>query len=260
MDDVIDQVAPLLATRDFAWKDVILLAEAGSTMHGVGVGAQDDLDLVLVRVEPFEELVTGSSSDQSVMVRTQPEGARSGPGDIDLQCYSLRRFAQLVTTGNPTLLNTLFVPEYFHLHDTFPLAELRERVDKQRAGRAYLGYMGQQLSRWRDKPGVGRQELIDQFGFDTKYAYHAIRLGLQGYEFLTTGEITLPIPEPDRSRLAELRTGGFTEDEALAWANEVEAELSRAAAKTGPTATVPLAPLVTAFYRNWYGEGSRPRL
>lgn len=160
--------------------DVILLAMAGSTMHGVGVGAQDDLDLVVVRVEPFEELVTGASRHQSVMVRTQPEGVRSGPGDIDLQCYSFRRFAQLVTAGNPTLLNTLFVPQYFHIHEAFPLTELRDRVDQHRAGRAYLGYMHQQISKWRDRPGSGREELIDQFGFDTKYAYHAIRLGPPG--------------------------------------------------------------------------------
>ena len=252
MDDVIHQVTALLATREFTWNDVILLAEAGSTMHGVGVGAQDDLDLVVVRVEPFEELVTGTSRDQSVMIRTQPEGARSGPGDIDLQCYSLRRYAQLVTAGNPTLLNTLFVPGYFHLHDTFPLAELRARVDMHRAGRAYLGYMDQQVSKWRDKPGLGRQDLIDQFGFDTKYAYHAIRLGLQGHEFLTTGRITLPIAEPDRSRLAELRTGGLTEAQALVWANDVEGELSRVATATESVATAPLEPLVAAFYRSWY--------
>lgn len=252
MDDVVDQVTALLHTRDFVWNDVILLAEAGSTMHGVGVGAQDDLDIVVVRVEPFAELVTGTPRDQSVMIRTRPEGVRSGPGDIDLQCYSLRRYAHLVTAGNPTLLNTLFVPQYFHLHDTFPLIGLRERVDKYRSGQAYLGYMGQQIAKWRNKPGMGRRELIDQFGFDTKYAYHAIRLGLQGYEFLTSGRITLPIPEPHRGRLADLRTGGLTEAAALDWANEVEAELSRAAAETERTAGEPLAPLVTEFYRSWY--------
>jgi hypothetical protein len=252
MDDVVDQVTELLRNRGFLWDDVILLAEAGSTMHGVGVGSQDDLDLVVVRIEPFAELVTGTQRDQSVMIRTRPEGVRSGPGDIDLQCYSFRRYAHLVTAGNPTLLNTLFVPEHFHLNDTFPLVELRERVDRHRAGRAYLGYMGQQIAKWRDKPGMGRRELIDEFGFDTKYAYHAIRLGLQGHEFLTSGQITLPIPEPQRSRLAELRTGGFTEGAALDWANEVEAELSRAAADVRSESLPPLAPLVVAFYRSWY--------
>ena len=147
-----------------------------------------------------------------------------------------------------------FVPEYYQPHDAFPLAGLRERVDTHRAGQAYLGYMAQQISKWRDKPGLGRQELIDQFGFDTKYTYHAIRLGLQGYEFLTTGKITLPILEPDRSRLADLRTGGFTEAQALVWAKEVEEELSEVAAEAASTAVAPLAPLITEFYADWYRE------
>jgi hypothetical protein len=71
MDGVIDQVTELLHTRGLAREDVILLAEAGSTMHGVGVGAQDDLDLVVVRVAPFEELVTGvqrSANDLPIVV------------------------------------------------------------------------------------------------------------------------------------------------------------------------------------------------
>ncbi len=66
--------------------------------------------------------------------------------------------------------------------------------------------------------------------------------------------LTLPIPEPHRSRLAELRTGGFTEAQALEWAGEVEAELARVATEARPRPAAPLAPLVTAFYRDWYGR------
>jgi uncharacterized protein len=36
---------------------------------------------------------------------------------------------------------------------------------------------------------------------------HALRLGLQGIEFLTTGRITLPVPEPDRRYLRAVRRG-----------------------------------------------------
>jgi hypothetical protein len=34
---------------------------------------------------------------------------------------------------------------------------------------------------------------------------HALRLGLQGTEFLTTGRITLPVPEPHRTYLRPIR-------------------------------------------------------
>lgn len=38
-------------------------------------------------------------------------------------------------------------------------------------------------------------------------AMHALRLGLQGIEFLSTGRITLPVPEPHRADLRSIRHG-----------------------------------------------------
>jgi hypothetical protein len=36
---------------------------------------------------------------------------------------------------------------------------------------------------------------------------HALRLGLQGLELLTTGRITLPVPEPYCAYLRSIRRG-----------------------------------------------------
>jgi hypothetical protein len=46
------------------------------------------------------------------------------------------------------------------------------------------------------QPGAhtNRPELVAVHGYDTKYAMHALRLGLQGIELLSTGRITLPVP------------------------------------------------------------------
>ena len=52
-----------------------------------------------------------------------------------------------------------------------------------------------------------RPELAAVHGYDTKFAMHALRLGLQGVELLTTGRITLPMPEPDLSYLRSIRRG-----------------------------------------------------
>ncbi|MCP3973030.1 MAG: nucleotidyltransferase [bacterium] len=259
MHEAIDQVKQLIESRGFRWDDVVLVAEAGSTMHGVGVSDQDDLDLAVVRVETWAELITGPQNDQSVMIRTQPEGQRSGPGDIDIQAYSLRKFTALATAGNPTLLNSLFVHSYLKLDERFQVDRLRQLVDMRKAGAAYLGYMGQQLQRWQNNSGrrVSRPELVDAYGFDTKYAYHAIRLGLQGIEFLTTGQITLPIPEPHRSELASLRTGGLSEKDALDWAHEVEGSLQSCAEAARP-ATDNARGFVTDFYSQWFGVAASP--
>jgi len=64
-------------------------------------------------------------------------------------------------------------------------------------------------------------------GYDTKYAMHARRLGLQGIELLTTGRITLPVPEPDRGYLRSIRRGERPLAEVLDAVAETEARLER---------------------------------
>lgn len=79
------------------------------------------------------------------------------------------------------------------------LCALRPALLSQRAGRGYLGYLRGQKERLlgvRGQKHVNRPELIEAHGFDTKYAMHAARLGYQGVELLSTGRLTLPMPEP----------------------------------------------------------------
>jgi len=51
---------------------------------------------------------------------------------------------------------------------------------------------------------TNRPELVAIQGYDTKYAMHAFRLGCKGIELLTSGRITLPIPEPHRGYLRSI--------------------------------------------------------
>ncbi|HEY1366363.1 MAG TPA: hypothetical protein VGF23_04585 [Gaiellaceae bacterium] len=87
---------------------------------------------------------------------------------------------------------------------------LRGTLLSRRAGRGYLGYLHGQKQRLLGIQGqkrVNRPELVEAHGFDTKYAMHAARLGYQGLELLETGSLTLPMPEPERSRVMAIRTG-----------------------------------------------------
>ncbi len=75
-------------------RGTILRATVGSTLHGLHHGGQDDRDEMAVFVEPPEYLV-GLARARSIrgglygfehfVERTQPEGVRSGPGDLDLR-------------------------------------------------------------------------------------------------------------------------------------------------------------------------------
>ncbi len=257
-------------SRELVERGTILRATVGSTVHGLHHGGQDDRDEMAVFIEPPEYLLGlrrapgirgGLYGFEHFVERTQPEGVRSGPGDLDLVAYSLRKYIRLALKGHPTILLLLFVPDELVLVRTElgeDLRELRPALLSRRAGRGYLGYLHGQRERLlgiRGQMRVNRPELVEAHGFDTKYAMHAARLGYQGIELLETGQLTLPLPEPQRSRVMAIRTGERTFDEALAEIDEVERRLADALERT----QLPPQPdkaavdrfLVDAYRRGW---------
>jgi hypothetical protein len=138
------------------------------------------------------------------------------------------------------------------------LRELRPALLSRRAGRGYLGYLQGQKERLLGERGqkrVNRPELVDAHGYDTKYAMHAARLGYQGVELLETGRLTLPMPEPERSRVMAIRTGERTFEEAVAEIEEVEQRLASALERSPLPAKPDQARvngfLVDAYRRAW---------
>jgi hypothetical protein len=89
------------------------------------------------------------------------------------------------------------------------LASNAHRFVSRLAASRFLGYLQAQKAAMTGQAGAhtSRPELVAAHGYDTKYAMHALRLGLQGIEFLTTGRITLPVPEPHRAYLRSIRQG-----------------------------------------------------
>jgi hypothetical protein len=260
----------VMDSRELVDRGTILRATVGSTVHGLHHGGQDDRDEMAVFVEP-PEYVLGLARARGIrhglygfehfVERTQPEGVRSGPGDLDLVAYSLRKYVRLALKGHPTILLLLFVPDELVVAKTAlgeELRSLRTALVSRLAGRGYLGYLRAQKERLlgtRGQKRVNRPELVEAHGFDTKYAMHAARLGYQGVELVETGRLTLPMPEPERSRVMAIRTGGRSYEETIAEIDEVERRLAAALERTA----LPAQPdrsavdrfLVEAYRRAW---------
>jgi len=223
----------ILTPQAIAEPNTIVRVVVGSTVHGLEISGTDDRDEMGVCLEP-PQYVIGLDHFEQWVYRTQPQGVRSQPGDLDLTVYSARKYVNLVLKGNPTILTLLFVPKESTLFETRDGASLRingKNWLSRKAGQAFLGYLTAQKQRLlgeRGQKNVNRPELVEKYGYDTKYAGHVIRLGYQGIELMTTGNISLPMQDPPRQYIRDVREGKFTLDTVLTHAGILEKELKSA--------------------------------
>jgi len=234
--------------RDIAEAGMILRAQVGSGVHGTSISGQDDRDEMGVCLEP-PQFVTGLArvpngirGERPSVVFEQYErhtawdrrggiANRSGAGDLDVIIYSARKWARLALAGNPTVLLILFVPDeevVFRNEAGVQLTDNADRFVSRLAAERFLGYLHAQKVAITEtaRAHTSRPELMAAHGYDTKHAMHALRLGLQGIELLTTGRITLPVPQPHREYLRSIRRGEVPLAEVIDAVSEAEARLA----------------------------------
>lgn len=235
---------------------VILRALVGSTVHGTNVTDQGDRDEMAIAIEP-RHYVLGLRHWETSVTRTAPEGEKSGPGDLDLQTHSLRKYCRLTAKGNPTMLLPLFVPPS-GVVEINPLGqeliERRQMFLSRQCGKSFVGYMRAQLARLSGESGGrhgSRPDLVEKYGFDVKYAGHIIRLGYQGLELMTTGHMSLPMLEEHRADVLAVRTGQWTLERVLSRAGELERDL-RDSVDTSPLPDGPDEDAINDFLSEAY--------
>lgn len=253
--------------QQYPWFDqrTILRGVVGSTAHGLHTDdGVDDRDEMGVCIEPMANMI-GQSEFEQVIYRTAAEregkhDAKSRAGDLDLTVYSLRKWTRLALHGNPTVLLLLFLPpELCVKRDALgaKLQELGPHFVSREAGQRFLGYLTAQKQRLLGERGgmdVRRPELVEKYGYDTKYAMHMVRLGMQGVEFLRTGRLTLPMPEPERLWIRSIRVGEVPQQEVLSRAGELEREIKDLIDGPGPIPAKADAEPVWAWVRGVYLE------
>lgn len=261
-------IKPEFAERPWVETATILRAEVGSGVHGVATAGTDDRDEMAICIEPIDEAYgIGVPFEQHIYrtaaVREGKSDARSQPGDLDLTIYSLRKWLRLALHGNPSVIVLLFTPTvvlenatgYSLRHDMGPHFASRQ------AGKRFLGYLQgqrQKLLGERGQKNVNRPELVEKFGYDTKYAGHMLRLGYQGIEYMRTGRLTLPMAEPYRSRVLDVRQGRVSQADVVAETLGVEDTLK----ELQDSSPLPLVPNTAAVnewmldrYLEWWKAG-----
>lgn len=212
----------------------ILRVLVGSTAHGLVIEGTDDRDEMGISIPPQRYLL-GLDHFETWIYRTQAMGIRSGPGDLDLVVHSLQKYARLAVQGNPTIMLPLFSPPEQVLDINWigqALQAQRHLFISRQAGYRFLGYLDNQRQRVLGQRGQARlpnrPELVERYGYDTKYAGHMMRLAAQGLELMHTGALTLPMPEGVREEILAVRRGEWPLEHVLEVVQVLENDLLQA--------------------------------
>lgn len=251
---------------EIAERNTILRSRVGSEVLGLSVDGSDR-DEMGVCIEPAEYVI-GLQHFEQYVHRTQPDGVRSGPGDLDLTIYGLRKFCSLALKGNPSVLILFFTPVEactFYSAWSIHLRDQAWAFASKQAGKAFLGYAQQQRQRLlgeRGQRGVKRPEIVEAHGFDTKYASHILRLGFQGIEYLQTGKISVPMDPDDADYILAVRRGDYDLNSVLTRAGELE-EYLEDLILSSPLPDYPDYKSVNEFlietYTEWWSEADGSR-
>lgn len=173
---------------------------------------------------------------------------------FDLTIFGIVKFFRLAMENNPNVIDSLFTPATCVLHSTRVGSLVREnrRLFLHRgAWPKFKGYAYSQLHKLAIKQPTGkRAALTAAHGYDTKFAYHVVRLLGEAEQILIEGDIDL---QRDNDRLKAIRRGEWTEERLREWAAAKEADLERAYAASSLPA-VPDEARLKALLRNCLEE------
>jgi uncharacterized protein len=205
---------------DIARAHCVFLTRVGSELYGTSLDGAADHDEIGVCIEPDHVFFGPGRFDkpwhyrfrdgQSVSIKD-----RAQPGDIEGKIYGLHHFAQLLAKGNPSIVETMFVPKAavlagLDLWESF--ARVKYCVRNKATLKAYVEYGKNQFGRLQERgwDKAKRPDLVEQYGYDTKFAYHAYRILQQGADFATTGTVQIPLNDDQRAMCLAIRTGQYT--------------------------------------------------
>ena len=196
---------------------ILILGQVGSKAYGTSTPASDD-DYMAVCLAP---LACYTGLDKWHNDGTY-EAKRTNHG-FDMVAYELHKFVGLCLAFNPNVIPLLYLREQDYL-EVHPAGRLlitnRDAFISQRAFETFFGYAKGQLSNVRKgitgKLGQKRKELIQQYGYDVKFAYHTIRLLRMINEFMADYSPSYSPPlivyRHDAAELMDIREGKWSQE------------------------------------------------
>ena len=244
MASIVSQLTKRGLIRPPTWLPDNILFEGvqGSNAYGVAVN-ESDFDMIGFCVPPkdliFPHLagqISGFGRQKKRFVCYQKHhifdrDARGGKGrQYDLNCYNIVHFFNLAMEMNPNMAASLFLPAECITHTSIVGNMVREKRHiflHKGAWHRFKGYAFSQLAKMSTKSpeeGSRRAAIVKEYGYDTKFAYHLVRLLYEVEQILTTGDLNL---RRNADELKSIRRGEWTEQQVREFFAKKEKALER---------------------------------
>ena len=155
---------------------------------------------------------------------------KSADKEYDISIYSIVKYFQLAMENNPNMIDSLFTPDFCVQH----ISRIGVMVREQRrlflhkgCWHKFKGYAYSSLHKCNiknPKPESKRYKLIEKHGFDSKYAYHVIRLISEVEQILSEGDLDL---QRNREQMKAVRRGEMTLEDVQQWFSDKEKSLEK---------------------------------
>lgn len=146
----------------------------------------------------------------------------------DITIYGIVRYFHLLMENNPNILDSIFVPQFCIQHITKVgqiVRENRKLFLHKGCFHRLKGYSYSQLHKMRSKNPEGKRlEIREEFGYDTKFAYHIVRLLSQCEQILIEHDLDL---QRNKEHLKAIRRGEVPEEDIYKWFSDKEKQLEK---------------------------------
>lgn len=207
--------------------NVIYATITGSKLYGIDT-EESDTDFKGIAFPTRSQLIGLENFEQ----QKYSNGVEDGPEKVEGEAWAFKKFINLCMKGNPTVIEIAFADPKFHIHSTPIGLEImkfvRDNMLTKHLFKPYSAYHRAQIRKLQSKQRVGkRKAIVDEHGYDCKFAGHAYRLARQCCIVMREGTLRPTLDPEDRELALKIRAGkeNFTMEEVLQLLEEVDKDM-----------------------------------
>jgi len=191
------------------FKNMLYQTIIGSSLYGLET-KDSDIDKLTVNIESPTVIFGIQGANKSVQTITD---------ESDERIFWLKRFVSLCVSGNPNTLESLWATQgkIIFVNPIFQKYILNNNhlFLTKNIINPHLGFAKSQVYKLTNKKFIGnkRKNIIDTYGYDIKYATHALRLIHQLETIINNNTLIFPVQNKDI--LLDIKLGNITRQKFL---------------------------------------------